>query len=285
MVTEVYADLYFLVNTCMNLLCLMITGTLLHRRTRRVRAILAAALGGVYALLALLFSTGGLLGVLLDVAAAFGMCALTFGDRKTTCLPLLKCTAVQFLTSMILGGIMTVLYTLLNRLELPLEALEGDGLSIWTFALFSAVAGVMTMLGGRFFGISKKTRGVEVEATLFGTALSFRALVDSGNLLRDPISGRYVIVVNRAFLCDALPKAAASLLVSPLSPPRESDVYAKQMRLIPAETASGKSLLPAFLPDSLTVTEGRERYAADYLLAAAELGENAKGFDAIIPME
>ncbi len=285
MVTEVYADLYFLINTCMNLLCLMITGTLLHRRVRRVRAILAAALGGVYAVLALFFSPSGILGVLPDAAVALGMCAVAFSGKGSTFPALLKCTAVQFLTSMILGGIMTALYTLLNRLNLPLEVLQGDGLSVWTFALLSAVAGVMTARGGRFFGISKKTKSVTVQASLFGRDLTLRALVDSGNLLRDPVSGRYVIVADRTLLCNALPSDVRKLLDSPLSGHAESEKYAKHLRLIPAETASGKALLPAFLPDTLRVNDGRESYDADYLLAAAELGKNARGFDAVIPLE
>ena len=285
MVAEVYADLYFLINTCMDLLCLMITGMLLHRRTGRVLAILGATLGGLYAVLALLFSPGGILGVLLDVAVAFGMCAIAFGGRGTTFVGILKCTAVQFLTSMLLGGIMTVLYTLLNRMQLPLDALEGDGLSVWTFALLSAVAGIMTAHGGRFFGISKKTRSVTVRATILGSEITLRALVDSGNLLRDPVSGRYVIVSDREKLAAALPREARDLLLSPLSVPTAPQGNALRLRLIPATTASGQALLPAFLPDNLSVSDGRGSYRADYLIAAAELGDSARGFDAVIPLE
>lgn len=283
MVTDVYADLYFLVNVCMNLLCLMITGSLLHRRTRRWRAILAASLGGVYALAALLFSLGGILGVLSDAAVALLMCAIAFGAGKGSFLPLCKATAVHFLTSMILGGVMTALYTLLNRLDLPLEILEGDGLSVWTFALLSAVAGLMTARGGRFFGFSKKTRSVTVSATILGCDLTLRALVDSGNLLRDPVSGRSVIVADREKLEEGLPSEVRTLLHAPLNV--EDTPYARQLRLIPAETASGKALLPAFLPSRLSIHDGQSVHEADYLVAAAELGEHARGFDAIIPQE
>ena len=50
---EVYADLYFLVNASMDLLCMMITAAVLHRRAVRWRALLGAAIGGVYAVAAL----------------------------------------------------------------------------------------------------------------------------------------------------------------------------------------------------------------------------------------
>lgn len=283
MVTDVYADLYFLVNVCMNLLCLMITGSLLHRRIRRWRAILAASVGGIYALLALLFSLGGILGLLSDVATALCMCAIAFGAGKGSFFPLCKATAVHFLTSMILGGVMTALYTLLNRLHLPLGMLEGDGASVWTFALLSAVAGLMTARGGRFFGFSQKTRSVSVSATLFGCEITLHALVDSGNLLRDPVSGRSVIVADRESLARQLPEEVRKVLRDPLS--ATAGIHAERLRLIPAETASGKALLPAFLPERLCVGDGHGTHEADYLLAAAELGERARGFEAIIPLE
>ena len=49
MVQEVYVDLYFLINTCMNFLTLMISATLLHRKVSRWRAWIAAAIGGLWA--------------------------------------------------------------------------------------------------------------------------------------------------------------------------------------------------------------------------------------------
>ena len=283
MITEVYADLYFLINTCMDLLCLMITGALLHRRTHRLRAILAAALGGAYALIALLFSLDGLSGILLDAAVALAMCAITFSGKGTTFPSLLKAGGVHVLVSMILGGVMTVLYTLLNRLHLPLDTLHGDGLSVWMFALLSAVAGVMTACGGKFFGLSGKTRSVTVHATIFGTEITLRALVDSGNLLRDPVSGRAVIVADRTLLCRLLPDELARLLSDPLG--ERTGTFASRLRLIPAGSATGDALLPAILPEQLTVTDGKSTFDGDYLLAAAELGNRLRGFDAVIPLE
>ena len=54
METEVYIDLYFLVNAGMDFLCLMISAAILHRQPKGWRCILGAILGGVYACMALL---------------------------------------------------------------------------------------------------------------------------------------------------------------------------------------------------------------------------------------
>lgn len=286
MQAEVYADLYFLINTSMNLLSLMLAASLLHRRVRRVRALMGAAFGGLYAVLALLFGAGGLLGFLADCALAFVMCAITFATPQGKFSTLLKYTGVQFLTSMLLGGVMTALYSLLNRLELPLESLEGDGISVWLFAALSIAAGIATARGGRLLRLSNATKSVTLRAELFGNALTLTALVDSGNLLRDPISGKSVIVVDRQKLLPALPVPLRAALEKDTPAAWLSDGrYAKHIRLIPTKTATGERLLPALKPHALRLHDGRQEYPADYLIAPADLGESAAGFDAIVPLE
>ncbi len=281
---EVYIDLYILINTSMNLLCLMITASLLHRRVNRLRALLAAVFGGIYAAAILLCGMDGILGFTCDCLAGGVMCAIAFAGKAFTVPRFFQCAAVEVLTSMILGGVMTALYALLNRLDLPLEILEGDGLSVWMFALLSAVAGLFTLRGGRFFGLSGHTKSVVLEVRLFEKELTLRAMVDSGNLLRDPVSGRAVIVVERDRLTEALPPPLAHAM-SQSSPEAwlRDRRYVRYIRLIPTHTASGDTLLPSVLPDALTVCNGRERFSADYLLAPAPLGESTRGFDAIIP--
>ena len=151
---------------------------------------MGALFGGAYAAAALLLGWDGFLGVALDLCAVVVMCLVAFGRQKRSLLSLLRTAAVVWVTSMLLGGIMTALYALLNRLDLPLDALEGDGLSVWTFVLVSALAGLLTVKSGRWFGLSGKAKTATVEVELFGQRTVLRAMVDTGNLLCDPVSGK-----------------------------------------------------------------------------------------------
>lgn len=282
---QVYIDLYVLINFSMDLLCLMIVGSLLHRRVRRRRAIVAAILGGLYSAAALLLTLDGVIGFALDAAVAILLCVIAFHTKGERFRTTLKSAAVFVLTSMLLGGIMTGLYSLLNRLHLPLETLQGDGISVWIFALVTAVAGVLTARGGAFLGFSKKTSHVTVHARLFGRAVVLCAMVDSGNLLRDPISGKSVIVANVERLKPLLPPDLVKALGEG-DPTRWLMTHenAKRARPIPTSTATGQSLLLALVPDTLTLTVGKETYPADYLIAPAPLGASAQGFDAVIAL-
>ena len=279
---EVYVDLYFLINACMNLLTLMITATLLHRKASRPRAWVAATIGGIWAVLALFSSMDDFLIILCDGAVVFLMSAIVFANSKTSFFTLLKCTAVGVLTSMILGGVMTALYSLFNRIRLPLDNTQENSASILVFALIAALAGVATVQGGRFLGLSKKSEYVTVNAVLFGKSVTLRAMVDTGNRLREPISGRSVIVADKTRILALLPPSLSKDLQSPCAEKWLSQKkYATHIRLVPTNTATGTGMLPAILPDKLTLTSGKETYAADYLIAPAPM-ENNSDFDAVI---
>ena len=285
---EVYADLYFLINACMDFLGLLLTAILLHRRIRRRRAVVSACLGGLYAVVSLLLLGGGMLGFAADCLTALGMTWIALPPQKEArvwkkATQVLKSTAVYALVSMLLGGVMTALYSLLNRLELPLDALQGEGPSAFLFALLTLVSGLITVKGGRFLGISHKTRSVTLKMTMFEKNVTLSALVDTGNLLRDPVSGRSVIVAELKSLAHVLPPRLAEAIktgdyVKWLSSHQNSRIT----RLIPTKTANGESLLLSIIPQRLTVDTGKEVYDADYLIAPAPLGDSAKGFDALI---
>ena len=284
---EVYIDLYFLVNASMDLLCLLITARLMHRQVKTRRLLLSATLGGLYASAALLLGFGGFAGLLLDLLAALLLVAVAFSTYRMRVLRLFWMTAVYVLTSMTMGGIMTALYTLLNRLELPFEVLQGDAPSAFVLGLLAIVSGIAASRSGRLMGLSQKTKSVTVEATLLGQRVTLHAMVDTGNLLRDPISGRGVIVADRRALAGALPKAflqggreGERAVFSWL---RSTPKCAGSVRLIPAKTASGEGILAAILPDRLIVIDQNDCFDGDYLVAISDLGDAACGFDAVIP--
>ena len=271
---EIYADLYVLINFGMDLLCLTVTASLLHLPARRWRILSAAGMGGLYALLSLLFSPAGLVGLLLDLLAALGLSSVAFAERGNGFGRLLRVTGVYFLSSVLLGGVMTALYALLNRLDLPLDSLQEDGLEAWIFALLGAAAGLATLKGGRLFAFSARRRYVTLTVTLFGKTATLRALLDSGNLLQDPLSGRGVIVADRRALRGLLPEKLTDLLAD--------HELARLIRLIPVHSATGEGLLPAVIPEEVRVTDRRTTYSGDQLIAISDLGEEARDFDAVM---
>ena len=68
--TVVYIDVLFLINFCMDFLALILSGSVMHLEVRRGYLTAAAALGGVYAVLAALFPGNAAVGAVIGIASA-----------------------------------------------------------------------------------------------------------------------------------------------------------------------------------------------------------------------
>ena len=281
----VYADLFFLVNFSMDFLCLYLTAKLLHRTLAIGRALLGATLGGLYAVIALFLPLSEVFAFAADALVGLLICAATFARRRTPS-RIWLCFLSFLGISMALGGFMTALFYLLNRSPLAeLAEIEGDGISIWIFAILACISGAVTLLGGRFFGKQSAYRSAQVEISLGGKLLHLHALADSGNLLCEPMTGKPCILVDTDAIAPILPAELlhAARLRDPLRIGSVSRANAKRICLIPTQTATGSGMLLGIRPDRICVDCGKGARQVDAVLAISSLSSSAAGHDALLP--
>ena len=131
------------------------------------------------------------------------------------------------------------------------------------------------VLSGLVLGKGRASPGrsyQEVTAEMGERSVRFRALTDSGNLLRDPMSGRKVIVVESRAIAPLFGGMTGELLQSldALAP----ETALEQLRrcgntpfwLLPARTAAQNALMVVFRPEKLYI-DGNLR--EDYILGLA----------------
>ena len=131
------------------------------------------------------------------------------------------------------------------------------------------------VLSGLVLGKGRASPGrsyQEVTAEMGERSVRFRALTDSGNLLRDPMSGRKVIVVEGRAIAPLFDGMTGELLQSleALAP----ETALEQLRrcgntpfwLLPARTAAQNALMVVFRPEKLYI-DGNLR--EDYILGLA----------------
>lgn len=216
---RVYLDLVVLLNFLVDLLLLLGTDRLCGRCASWKRLLAASALGGVYGGVCLFPRLTFLGNTLWRAVFLILMAVIAFG----ACAGALRRGVLFFLLSMALGGLALGL---------------GDG---GPLALVSAALGLTLICALGFRGRAEKKTYVPVELSYGTKHLRFMALRDTGNDLRDPITGKPVLVVS-AEIGQKLLGLTQEQIRSPVSAVTEIP----GLRLIPYHTISGQgSLLPA----------------------------------------
>ena len=268
----VYADVLFLINFSMDFLVFYICARLSGRRLHVVRSACAAVLGGIYGVCALFMPEESLIAPVCDVAVMIAICAVSFHSKSESTRTFLGRCALFAGVSAILGGIMSAMYSLLNRSGLSsLEGGDGDDISIWLFALLAAAGGAAAFAGGRRAKRIAVSKQSEVEISFGGKSVVLRAMTDTGNMLTDPLGGRAVAICELDAVASIFPSELVDFwrcgdvsTVSHLSPEN-----AARLRFIPAKgaLASKCSLLCAIVPERVSISVRDGKRDADLLLA------------------
>lgn len=170
---RVYLDLVIALNFGVDLLLMVGTNRLSGFPPSWKRSMAAAALGGLYAGACLLPGFRFLGGILWRTVSLVGMSVIAFGRGKSA----IRRGILFVLLSMALGGIAMGI---------------GQG-GFWS--LVAGAAGVCVMCAVGFRGPPGSRAYVDVVLRYQGKTEKLLALRDTGNTLRDPVTGREVLIV------------------------------------------------------------------------------------------
>lgn len=282
----VYGDILFFVNFCMDFQCLFLTAKLLHRPFSVIRGAIFATLGALYACVALFLSVSGLWAFLADCGVCLLMCIGTFLQKEGKVRQVLLPFALYFGVSFAVGGVMSGIASLLSHIEAPMGD-QGSQLSSGAFFLLALLGGVLTFLWGRL--TQRRAKGKRAELTLCfeEKTLSVICMVDTANLLRDPVGGKPVVLLDRQAAQGLLPKEILHI-AKQHDQSKLTDLsheLACRVRLIPARGATGQGLLLAVSPDRALLDMGKGAIEIDVLIAPVPLVTDGNDHKALLPAE
>ena len=284
----VYADVLFLINFSMDFLVFYLYAKLSRRRLNSVRSALAASLGGAYGVATLFLPQNGLTPLICDGLSLSLICAVAFYSRKIRFRDFVGRCALFAGVSAILGGIMSALYSVLNRSGLAcLEPDGGDDISVWIFALVAALGSAAAVAGGKRMKRIAASKQSSIEIGFGGKTVRLRAMTDTGNLLADPLSGRGVAICELDAVREIFPRELVEYWergdIGSVSAVPEK--YALKLRYIPARGAAGAkgAMLTAILPDRFRVIGEGKEVDADVLIAPVPRGLSAGESRALLP--
>ena len=255
----VYLDQVWLLNGVVDYLLLSVSGRLLGMPRKRLRLLLSGAAGGIYAALSLLPGMGFLQGNLCRIFGAAMLCYGAFGQARG----ILRQTAVLFLLAAAFSGV-TLLLT---------ECFSAPGALIGGTVYYPLSLGVLILTAGGACGLMSWGLGrlmqhggdiAQVELTVAGVTRQISALYDTGNTLKDPLSGCPVLVADWTLLRDSCPDLkikSADLTAPEQLLERLHHAYPQlHPRLLPYKTVSNAGgMLLAVTPEKILIQGRGER--------------------------
>ena len=277
MVRVIYGDVLLLVDFCMNCFALYITAYFIRRHVKTLCLIGAALVGGIYNLAAVYLNTDNLFAKLTAALVGLLMCYIAFGGYR-----FVRTALIFFAVSALIGGLMYGAYFLLGSYHTDLfgnsRGYAYTHIPLSMFAALAAVSFVLALIFSRLGRDVTDRREAAVTVTTANGCKTLHLLLDSGNLVREPISGKYVVIVGL--------DAAASLLTdAECRALREEDgeyLLRRRFRLICTRGVDGAPrVLYGFAPDSIVYTDGKKQVRLDAYLAVTPAEAGFCGFEGI----
>lgn len=203
----IYIDVVLMENLIMNFIILLATGLILKEKIKIVRLLFSSLLGAIYSVVSYMSILEIYSSMILKIILSIVMIYIAFNPQ--TMKKMWKDILIFYLTSFVFGGVAFALIYFVK----PQEILMKNGLFLGTYPLKTIILGaiiafiiIMTAFTVVKSKITKKDMFCEIEIQLNGTNIETTAMIDTGNLLKEPITNTPVIVVEHTLLYDCIPK-------------------------------------------------------------------------------
>ena len=259
----IYIDVVFLENLVMNSIILVASGIILKKKMKWIRIILASSLGAIYTIIGYISVLEIYSNLILKVILSILIIYIAFNPQ--TVKQLWKDLLIFYLTSFVFGGVAFALIYVVK----PQDILMKNGLFLGTYplktVLLAAIVAFIIIIAA--FAIvktkfSKKDMFCDVEVELNNKMIKTRAMIDTGNLLKEPITNTPVIVVEHTLLYECVPKEILDNLESILGgelvkiPEKVRNEYISKLKLIPfASLGKQNGMLVGIKADSLKIIQ------------------------------
>ncbi len=251
----IYVDSLFFLNLTIDYLLLLATAKICSLPLRRLRFAAAAALGGLYAVAAVLQPELFALPTVKILMGAL-LCVAAFGAKHRFGAAL----GSFFAVSAAFGGAVYAAGTLGSYPHSGKSFIPVSGKVLFlSFALCYAALTLLFRRSGK--RLQRKIHKAEIG--LKSRHISVNALADTGNELSDPVSGEKVLVCEASALASLLEKGGELLSGDALESFEALAAlpeFQGRLRLLPCSCAAARSsLLLCFRPDSLSIDGERHR--------------------------
>lgn len=242
----IYLDIIFLENFILDLILLYAVGIETKSKIKFYRIIIASILGSIYAIILYIVKNEFLYSIVMKSMLSMVMVYVSFETKGFK--DLLKKMLYFYLTSFVFGGGALALIYIVNTGKISIQNGQIQGsYTILTIMIGIIIAFITIIIAFRLKKnkISKDDLMCNIEIKINNKEVKTKAMIDTGNLLKEPITNIPVIVVEHTLLKKIIPNEILdnidNILGGDLSGISESikNQYILKMKVLPF-TSLGK---------------------------------------------
>ena len=203
----IYLDVVIVENLIMDAIIIYATAIVLKVKIRHLRIIISSLIGAIYSVLSYISDLEIYNNLFLKIFLSIVMVYIAFSPQNIK--TLMKQILIFYLTSFLFGGVAFALIYVIK----PQEILMKNGLFLGMYPLKTVFLGaiVATAILITAFkvvksNITKKDMMCNISIELNNKTVNIKTMIDTGNMLKEPISGLPVIVVENTALYELIPK-------------------------------------------------------------------------------
>ena len=257
----IYIDVVFIENLIMNYIILFATSIIIKVKVKHIRLILASSLGAIYSIIAYMSILEMYSSVILKIILSVIIVYIAYNPQNVK--NMWKYLVIFYMTSFVFGGAAFALIYILK----PQDILMKNGLFLGTYPLKTIILGaivafivIVTSFKLVKSKISKKDMFCTIKININKVEIETKAMIDTGNLLKEPISNTPVIVVEHTLLYDCMPKEILNNLENILGGDFENiseevkNKYISKLKVIPFSSLGKQNgMLIGIKPEEVTV--------------------------------
>ncbi len=224
----------------MNAIIIYASAIILKIKPKTIRIIIASGIGSIYAITTYVTELHIYTSIISKVILSIIMVYVSFNPQSIK--KLFKQVFIFYLTSFVFGGVALYLIYVIE----PQNALIRNGMFVGDYVLKviflgAIVAFIIIKIAIKIIKtkINSKDMYCNIRIKISGQIVSTKAMIDTGNLAKEPITNTPVIIVESSLLYDILPKEILNnldmILGGDLSkiPEKIQSQYMSKLRCIP----------------------------------------------------
>lgn len=236
----IYLDVVLIENLIMNYIILYATGIILKINIKHIRLIIASLIGAIYSIIAYMAVLEIYSSIILKIILSVVIVYISYNPQNVK--QLWKHVLIFYMTSFVFGGAAFALIYVVK----PQEIFMKNGLFLGTYPLKNMLLGaiiaffvIITSFKIVKSKISKKDMFCIVKVKINNKEIETKVMIDTGNLLKEPISNTPVIVLEHTLLYDCIPKEILNNLENILGgefsnvPEEIKNQYISKLKVIP----------------------------------------------------